>query len=110
MDYNNLVRDFAQRTRHNLDRIRQLENQNEPVFAITQLINSLLGLLVFPRQEFLNRIPATPVNELEADGCPVAVVAPGFETPPRIYGNSPGISATPWRISALNRSRTEMEK
>ena len=84
MDYDNLVRDFAQRTRHNLDRIRQLENQNQPVFAVTQLINSLLGLLVFPRQEFLNRIPATPVSELEANGCPVPVVDPGFETPPHL--------------------------
>ena len=35
---------------------------------MTQLVNSMLGLLVFPRERFLDQIPQTSLSDLEADG------------------------------------------
>lgn len=86
MDYTNVVRDFAQRTRRNLEFVRQAvaRNQNgeihgDPeVYEVTQLINSMLGLLVFPQQRYFDAIPATPLQELAAKGWPQIRVSPGF--------------------------------
>jgi hypothetical protein len=56
--------DFARRTRANLDFIEAVkqsdvaENRSEVrVFEVTQLVNSLLGLLVFPKQRYWDQIP-----------------------------------------------------
>ncbi|MCL5952080.1 MAG: HEPN family nuclease [Chloroflexi bacterium] len=79
--YGDVVRDFASRTRKNL---RFIENSlGEPeveVFEVTQLVNSMLGLLVFPQQEYVDRIPATPLAELEQRGWPHIRTARGFPT------------------------------
>jgi hypothetical protein len=74
-NYKKLVADFAERTRANLAVIDQLAKhgalQGTPeVFEVTQLINSMLGLLVLPQQRFVNDIPKTPMSELEAKGWP----------------------------------------
>ena len=68
MNYENLIKDFANRTRKNLVAIRNLKSAGADVFDLTQLINSLLGLLVFPRERYVDRIPATPLNELAKRG------------------------------------------
>lgn len=85
MDYDNVVHDFAQRTRENLRFVREAAQriESEPhapqVYEVTQLINSMLGLLVFPQQAFIDAIPETPLNELIAQGWPQIRTTGGFE-------------------------------
>jgi hypothetical protein len=74
VEYKKLIRDFAVRTRANLTRIYDLaalEQGQDPasrtVFEVTQLINSMLGLLVFPKEAYKG-IPATPISDLEKGG------------------------------------------
>ena len=69
MDYDktNLVLDFARRTKKNLEFIehsltRDRLNSENDVYEVTQLINSLLGLLVFPQQKFYDAIPSSFVS------------------------------------------------
>lgn len=49
MMYEDIVRDFAERTRKNLKAIERLLADNQDVYETTQLVDSMLGLLVFPR-------------------------------------------------------------
>lgn len=79
MRYEDVVRDFALRTQANLRAIERLRAQGEEVYEATQLINSTLGLLVFPREEYVDRIPAIPLAELRAQGWPVPDVTPNFK-------------------------------
>lgn len=83
MNYENLIKDFALRTRKNLSALRTLQ-QSQPdseVYEITQLINSMLGLLVFPQQRYMNRIPKMPLNELSEQGWSI----------PKVVGNYPQV-------------------
>ena len=82
MEYKNLVKDFALRTRANLELIRKEANEGKEAYEVTQLINSMLGLLVFPQQEFYNKIPNTPLSELEKEGWPI----------PEVQGDYPQVS------------------
>jgi hypothetical protein len=71
MDYEaNLVRDFAIRTRKNLEFIEEQQKQGVEIYEVTQLVNSLLGLLIFPHERYYDSIPRTPLTELEAQGWP----------------------------------------
>lgn len=76
--YEDVVRGFAERTRQNLKVIESLLADGKEVYEATQLLNSMLGLLVFPREEYVNRIPETPISELEQSGWPIPVVTDGF--------------------------------
>jgi hypothetical protein len=87
MEYANVVRDFAERTRHNLEFIRAAlkkpdqeaaAHKQAEVYEVTQLINSMLGLLVFPQQEYFEAIPRTPLRDLVAEGWPELDVTPGL--------------------------------
>ena len=83
MDYKNLVKDFVERTRKNLEYV-QLSKSNDSsldVYEVTQLINSLLGLLVFPQQRYFDSIPETPIEELVEMGWPV----------PKLIGDFPQV-------------------
>lgn len=67
MEYADLVRDFVGRTRRNLELTDALPRQGDtPFFEVTQLINSLLGLIVLPRQLMLDALPNTPLDRLDA--------------------------------------------
>jgi hypothetical protein len=56
MDYQKeFIIDFARRTRANLEFIESAKRPD--VFEVTQLFNSMLGLLVFPQQSYIDRIP-----------------------------------------------------
>jgi hypothetical protein len=68
MMYAEVVRDFARRTKANLAAIERLCANGEEVYEVTQLVNSMLGLLVLPQQEFVDRIPETPLEQLRRDG------------------------------------------
>lgn len=79
MDYRNVVRDFAQRTRKNLEFIEDTVATSPEVelYEVTQLINSMLGLLVFPKEKYYIRLPRIPLMELEAVGWPNVTVLEG---------------------------------
>lgn len=90
MEYKQLVEDFAKRTRINLNIFRRIQKEHPEIircykkedpqtdmYEVTQLINSLLGLLVFPREEFVGKVPHKSIGELKKDGWPI----------PRIKGN-----------------------
>ena len=83
MEYKNIVKDFARRTRSNLNLIKSLQ-ELEPgieVYEVTQLINSMLGLLVFPQQRYVNEIPKTTLRDLVEQGWPI----------PRVVGDYPQV-------------------
>jgi hypothetical protein len=66
------ISDFARRTLMNLDRIQQAGGDGESkVFPVTQLWNSLLGLIVLPRERDENLIPDTQLADLWGDGSPL---------------------------------------
>jgi hypothetical protein len=83
VEYKNLVRDFAVRTLKNLDAIDAAVAQNgeAEIYEVTQLINSMLGLLIFPQQRFFDSIKPTPLEELRSQGWPIPVMV---GTPPRV--------------------------
>ena len=78
MNYQNLVEDFARRTRDNLRQIQSLKDAGESVYEVTALINSMLGLLIFPQQKFIDSIPELPLGTLEANGWPIPTVIENF--------------------------------
>ena len=81
MMYESLIHDFAQRTLANLDEVKRMRELSPTVqfFEVTNLINSMLGLLIFPQQAFVNEIPQTPLSELEIQGWPIPRVSGEFE-------------------------------
>lgn len=62
--------DFARRTRANLHHIQTAVQMDKDVYEFTQLVNSLLGLLVFPREHYFGTIPNTPLSVLVQQGWP----------------------------------------
>jgi hypothetical protein len=82
MMYENLLKDFTVRTRHNLSLIEAQKDVGHEAFETTQLINSLLGLLVLPQERMLSAIPDLPLSELHARGWP-AFESEGSFRPPR---------------------------
>ena len=78
MNYESVIRDFAERTRKNLRTIEDLQAKGGEAYEVTQLVNSMLGLLVFPRERFFDQIPQTSLSDLEADGWPVPKVVGDF--------------------------------
>jgi len=67
---NNAI-EFAKRTRMNLEYIESASRRGEDVHVVTQLANSLLGLIVFPwEKEFVKYIRELKLDELEKDGWP----------------------------------------
>jgi hypothetical protein len=78
MMYEDVVADFAWRTQQNLHALEEAQRNGARVFETTLLINSMLGLLVFPREEFIERIPKTPLSALQVEGWPLPKVRHGF--------------------------------
>jgi len=79
MMYEEVIQDFAERTRTSLRAIEKLRTDGKDVYETTQLINSTLGLLVFPQQEYVNQIPRIPLEKLEQEGWPIPRVQGNFE-------------------------------
>src|SRR5215217_9082721 len=76
MMYEVTVRHFAQRTRKNLKTIEELSREDpNRYFEGTQLINSAIGLLMFPQQEFFDTLPDKSMDDLKREGWPL----PQFE-------------------------------
>jgi hypothetical protein len=78
--YQVTVRDFARRTRANLRTIELLaEREKDKYFEVTQLVNSAIGLLMFPQQEFFGSLPETKLDELARQGWPMPILEYGQE-------------------------------
>jgi hypothetical protein len=78
MNYEDVVADFARRTQVNLRAVESLRAEGREVFEVTQLINSMLGLLVFPREDFVAKIPKISLELLQTRAWPVPKMRPGF--------------------------------
>ena len=60
---------FIKRTKVNLEFLKTAHNDGKKVFEVTQLINSLLGLLVFPKERLDNLIDRKePLDTYRQDG------------------------------------------
>lgn len=83
MNYETLVYDFVARTKSNLEKIENIAksesrvegdgvvaSRETSVYEVTQLINSLLGLIVLPQQSYFDEIPKTPLTDLKKSGWP----------------------------------------
>jgi hypothetical protein len=74
-DRQNMFADFGQRTRDNLKLIRDArkEEPKRKVYEVTQLINSMLGLLIFPKANDLGQLrdKGKRVRDLRKEGWPI---------------------------------------
>ncbi len=62
---------FAARTRKNLEYIEEASDADADVHVVTQLANSLLGLIVFPwEKNFVERVSTLKLDELARQGWP----------------------------------------
>ena len=86
MMYEDIIADFAKRTEANLQTIRRLAREAgaTPAFEVTQLVNSMLGLLVFPQQRYIDRIPEIPIAELASKGWPIPEVVGDYPQAPNL--------------------------
>lgn len=75
-----LLKDYAKRTVDNLQAIEQLgeDNPTLPTYETTQLINSLLGLIVLPVEQYFDQLPLIPIEELIKQGWKVPKVMGDF--------------------------------
>tara|TARA_A100000171_G_scaffold53021_1_gene75472 strand:+ start:1217 stop:1681 length:465 start_codon:yes stop_codon:yes gene_type:complete len=74
MEYHDLVKDFADRTRSNLQLVRERAESGGKAYEVTQLINSMLGLLVFPQQRYYQNVPKWTMEQLRQKGWPEPVL------------------------------------
>jgi HEPN pEK499 p136 len=80
MEYTNFIVDFARRTLLNLDYMQaQADRGVEDVYPVTQLWNSLLGLVVLPRELDVNSLPETSMLQLRTEGWPQFPTTAGEE-------------------------------
>lgn len=78
MNYQDLVKDFANRTNHNLEVIKDCKHKGIEVYEVTQLINSMLGLLIFPKENYIKSIPKKTTEELKSEGWVIPEVVGNF--------------------------------
>ncbi len=69
-----MVQEFAQRTLKNTDFVREHAIEQPELYEVTQLVNSLLGLIVFPKESALQDIPKTSFNNLRRDLWPESIL------------------------------------
>jgi hypothetical protein len=69
---------FAARTRENLEFVLDASSRGQHVHAVTQLVNSMLGLVCFPWEALvLDQAKQLPFETLPQDGWPKFVVTLG---------------------------------
>ena len=78
MMYEDVVADFAQRARRNLRAVESLRAEGREVFEVTQLVNSMLGLLVFPTRGLRGKNPEDSSGGSQDTGVACSQDAPGF--------------------------------
>ncbi len=82
MEYDDVIADFAERTLRNLDFVQhQVRDGDDGLYDVTQLWNSLVGLIVLPletrKKRGENGVPATLMAALEGQGWPRLTVDGG---------------------------------
>lgn len=60
--YDEFTKDFAARTLENLNYIETAEKNGETTYEVTQLINSFLGLIVFPQEQNEERVGRVSID------------------------------------------------
>lgn len=60
--YAEFTRDFATRTLENLNYIETAEKNGKNTYEVTQLINSFLGLIVFPQEQNEERVGRVSID------------------------------------------------
>jgi hypothetical protein len=81
MNYSDLITQFAKRTLANLDLVKQASDDgNSDAYEVTQLWNSLLGLIVLPRERDVRRLPKIKLTNLHAVGWPDITTAGKLES------------------------------
>lgn len=63
--------EFIARTQKNLIAIECLKEKGVEVYEVTQLLNSMLGLLIFPRERFYKKIQPKSWDEMVEEGWPL---------------------------------------
>ncbi len=63
--------EFIARTQKNLIAIECLKDKGGEVYEVTQLLNSMLGLLIFPRERFYKKIQPKSWDEMVEEGWPL---------------------------------------
>ena len=63
MTYEEFVKDFAERTVENLEIVENNVEKNNDGYEVTQLINSMIGLLIFPQQKYYEEFPEKYPND-----------------------------------------------
>jgi HEPN pEK499 p136 len=67
----NATKEFSRRVRKNLDFIISKRSEGEDIHEVTQLVISLLGIIVFPWEGgALHRLESLSLDKLEAEGWP----------------------------------------
>ena len=61
--YELFIKDFVVRTNKNLEYIDKKKENGDEVYEITQLVNSFLGLIVFPKEKALGQIRRISDNQ-----------------------------------------------
>jgi len=100
-----LVSDFARRTLENLDFVQSAKARPD-VWEVTQLWNSLLGLVVLPSERDAERLPTTSLAELYAQGWPELRASDGT-LPADLRGLVKGLrnAVAHWNIEFLAAAR-----
>ena len=63
--------EFIARTQKNLRAIECLKEKGGEVYEVTQLLNSMLGLLIFPRARFFEKIQDKSWDLMDKEGWPL---------------------------------------
>ena len=63
--------EFIARTQKNLIAIECLKEKGGEVYEVTQLLNSMLGLLIFPRARFFEKIQDKSWDLMDKEGWPL---------------------------------------
>jgi len=84
MDYQRIYQDFAKHTRENLIIIRQMQRDqpNYKIYEVTLFLNSLYGLLIFPQEALIKRLPRISTRKLVEWGWPIPYVEQSFTQVP----------------------------
>ena len=81
------VPDLMRRTMMNLRFIEEQKQQNGP-FEVTQLVNSFLGALAHPWEQFRSELDRLSLPDAEQDGWPHLANERSEDQPPHRPGNS----------------------
>ena len=61
--YHEFTKDFVERTLENLKYIEEAEKEGRSTYEVTQLINSFLGLIVFPQEQDEEKIRKVEIEQ-----------------------------------------------